>query len=594
MKFEVLKRDCTARIGTLEINGNKITTPHILWYSSERVKAPPFASVFLSRARDGLSISHSGSFFYPLSNGDSIPPSFVYPYALPSELHEIAAEWNERHASTIQIISGKALDNISEDAMIYVLSNARELFSNPRNFVKAITDVREAIDYQKILYAPGLGEPSHIAILSYCTVDLFDSISLVEKARKKIFLFPEDEYNADELGEIPCSCPACLNENLLFSGILMHNYYAAFSELKNVRNAIKNNRLRNLVEIRASSQPKIASILRILDREYYEFQEKRYPVIGGKIVASPLSMDRPDVERFRRRVLEQYIKPGSAKILVLLPCSARKPYSFSKSHRIFRNAIESCGNPGVVHEVVVTSPLGIVPIELEMVYPAAHYDISVTGHWSLDEQEMVKKQLSSYLKRNDYDIVINHLPEEISEFLEVEGAIKTCIGHPISNSSINSLSILLKKEATKYGKIPKNLRKSENVKSFLSYQFGNVEGMLEGCKARGKYPGYKIFCDDVQIGMFVESKGLFSLTLEGGRRLADAGIYRVEIEDFVPRGSIFAVGVTNSDKNIRCGDEVVALHGGDIRAVGMALMSGEEMVMSNTGEAVKVRHHKKD
>lgn len=50
-------------------------------------------------------------------------------------------------------------------------------------------------------------------------------------------------------------------------------------------------------------------------------------------------------------------------------------------------------NPEVVHEVIVTSPLGIVPMELEMIYPAAHYDISVTGEWSLDEREMVKSNL---------------------------------------------------------------------------------------------------------------------------------------------------------------------------------------------------------
>lgn len=140
----------------------------------------------------------------------SIPPSFVYPYAFSPELHEEAAAWNEEHAGTIQVISSKALDKISADANIYVLSNARELFSNPRNFVKAITDIRRTIGYQKVLYAPGLGEPSHLAILSYLTVDIFDSIPLIEKARKGFFLFPHGTCHADELHEIPCSCPACM------------------------------------------------------------------------------------------------------------------------------------------------------------------------------------------------------------------------------------------------------------------------------------------------------------------------------------------------------------------------------------------------
>ncbi len=595
MKFEVEKRDCTTRTGKLDIGGEKILTPDILWYSSSRIKAPEFASALLSREKDKekVTISPSGSFFYPEPDGDretSIPPSFVYPYAFSPELNAEAADWNEKHASSVQVISGRAIDKISEDATIYVLSNARELFSNPRNFVRVVTEIRDAIGYQKVLYAPGLGEPSHLAMLSYCTVDLCDSIPLVENARKNVFLFADGKFNADEMEEMQCSCPSCLEGDKSFQGILFHNYYAAFSELRRIRNAIRNGELRNLVETRASSQPEIASMLRILDGEHYDFQEKRYPSVGGRVVASPLSLDRPDIERFRRRVVERYVKPNSAGILLLLPCSARKPYSMSKSHRIFRRVVESCGNPDAVHSVIVTSPLGIVPMELEMAYPAAHYDISVTGKWSLDEQDMVKKQIDSYLERNRYDAIINHLPEDISSFVDI--GIKTCTGHPTSVSSLDNLSDTLRKESAKYDRVSGALRRFENVKSLMSYQFGTPD-MAEGCRIRGKYPGYKIFCDGKQVGMIVESRGLISLTLEGGRRLAEAGRYYVEIDDFTPHGSIFAVGVTDADKNIRCGDEVVVLHDGDVRAVGVASMSGDEMVASRRGEAVKVRHHKK-
>jgi len=592
VRFEAIKRDCTARIGKMEINGKKIETPNILWYSSDRIKAPRFASIFLSQKKKDA-ISHSGTFFYPI-HGDqeiSIPPSFVYPYAFSLELHEEAAAWNEEHAGTIQVILPKALDKISADANIYILSNARELFSNPRNFVKAVTDARKAIGYQKVLYAPGLGEPSHLAILSYLTVDIFDSIPLIEKARKGVFLFPHGACHADELHEIPCSCPACMNGERSFSAILEHNYYAAFSELKAIRNAIRNGIFRNLVELRASSQPEIASMLRIFDKEYYKFQEERYPIASKRIISSPLSLKRPDIERFRKRVIERYIKPPSAKILLLLPCSAKKPYSFSKSHSIFRKAINSCKNPWVVHEVVVTSPLGIVPIELELTYPAAHYDISVTGEWSLDEQEMVKKQLESYLQKNGYDIIINHLPDDISEFLNV--GEMTCEGHPTSNSSVEKLSVTLKKEAERYDIVSKNARIMENIKSILSYQFGNTDIFPEECRIKGKYPNFKIFYKGKQLGMLVENRGMFSLTIEGGEMLAKSNSYFAQIEDFVPHGSIFAVGVVDADKKIRCGDEVVAIHDNEVRAVGVAEMNGEEMVESARGEAIKVRHYKK-
>ncbi|HHO57092.1 MAG TPA: hypothetical protein ENJ70_00905, partial [Thermoplasmatales archaeon] len=247
----------------------------ILWYSSERIKPPLFSSFLLSR-EESDAISHSGSFFYPMpeKNGVPIPPSFVHPYAFPPELHKEEESWNRKHAGEIQIISPKAVDEIHEDTTIYVLSNARELFSNPRNFIRAVVDVRNRIGYQKALYVPGLGEPSHIAILSYFTIDIFDSIPLIEKARMGIYLFPEGEYSGENLEEMPCSCPACREEERSFSSILEHNYYAAFSELKRVRNAIRNNELRNLVESRAASQPEIASMLRIMDGEYYRFRRR--------------------------------------------------------------------------------------------------------------------------------------------------------------------------------------------------------------------------------------------------------------------------------------------------------------------------------
>src|SRR5207245_1482509 len=102
------------------------------------------------------------------------------------------------------------------------------------------------------------------------------------------------------------------------------------------------------------------------------------PVAGGATrayAAQPLA--RPEIVRFRRRIRQRYAKPPSARVLLLPPCSARKPYSTSRSHRRFRDAIVASANPTAVHEVIVTSPLGLIPRELERFYPAGAYDISV-------------------------------------------------------------------------------------------------------------------------------------------------------------------------------------------------------------------------
>ncbi len=129
---------------------------------------------------------------------------------------------------------------------------------------------------------------------------------------------------------------------------------------------------------------------------------------------------------------------------------------------------------------------------------------------------------------------------------------------------------------------------------------------------------------NVQLGMLLGERGMISLTKEGGQALLGAagGAYCVEIEDFAPKANIFAVGVVGAGEQIRIGDEVVVAHRKevgsrkwevgsgksevttelptsdikpptyewDVRAVGVAQMSGREMNEAERGMAVKVRH----
>src|SRR5207247_5931433 len=125
------------------------------------------------------------------------------------------------------------------------------------------------------------------------------------------------------------------------------------------------------------------------------------PVAGGEMLAyASESLTRPEIVRFRRRIRERYAKPPSSRVLVLLPCSARKPYSRSRSHRRFRDAILASKDPSSVHEVIVTSPLGLIPRELERFYPARAYDIPVTGDWSRDEAAVVADDARADVEAN--------------------------------------------------------------------------------------------------------------------------------------------------------------------------------------------------
>jgi archaeosine synthase len=53
--------------------------------------------------------------------------------------------------------------------------------------------------------------------------------------------------------------------------------------------------------------------------------------------------------------------------------------------------------------------MGVVPRELELVYPAAHYDVAVTGYWDLEERGWVSGCLRDFIDNNHFSKVIAHV-----------------------------------------------------------------------------------------------------------------------------------------------------------------------------------------
>ncbi len=578
MMFEVIARDGLGRIG----KWNNANTPNILFVVSERFKEFKEAEILLSNHEiksDKMCVLDNGSVFYPrnLKNDFVIPPDIPYSLSC-KEMHE--------NYENDKIVIVKNVEKLDRSKEVYVLSNAVELIKKPKEFVKALVELRKKIGYNKIVYAPGIGTPNNYALFVYFGIDLFDSVSLIINSRKKYFLTNDEKTCLDDLFENPCRCPACMDGKSDFVHLLHHNYYVALSEMKNIRNRIRNNLLRELVESRVRTEPTLVSMLRHFDKQY-DFAEKYFPIRKEKmIITSKNSLFRPDVRRFQKRLKERYIKPESKKILLLLPCSAKKPYSFSKSHQLFKKVIINSRNPNIIHEVVITSPLGIVPMELELFYPAQNYDISVTGEWDEYEIKIVNEMIKELIKNNRYDEIINH-----TGYGFVETGINTCIGKPTSEESLRKLEKVLSDIVENYEYVKRGKIAVENMMNRAVFQFGNPGvDLVKDSVIKGRYPNLRIIKNNKQVGMLVGDRGMISLTIEGGKILVSKRKYFVEIDDFKLKGDVFAVGVNDADPDIRIGDDAIIMHKNVLKGVGVAVMSPEEMIESKRGVAVKVRH----
>lgn len=79
----------------------------------------------------------------------------------------------------------------------------------------------------------------------------------------------------------------------------------------------------------------------------------------------------PEFEDSYRYIIDEYdVEPRD--IGIFLPCAMRKPYSASPSHQLIRMVISQVF-PDNQYHIVVFGTCGIVPSELEEMYPYAHY-----------------------------------------------------------------------------------------------------------------------------------------------------------------------------------------------------------------------------
>ena len=535
------KRDGLARAGIFEIEGKKIRFPCAI--DTDQV-FPSLSARTLSNI--------------PLCAG----PEFVQEY-------EVA---NDGQPVTVHP-EGK---NTMRSGDCAIVAGWHTAIRNPAGYVHALITLKEKTPPDTAWFAPAAALPSNIHLLCYSGFDLFDFTAVDLASAQGLFSLPEGQFPAEWMNRGLCRCSGCAAGDLRD-----HNRIALERELALIAALIWRSDLRLLVESRCRMNASQVSVVRYLDRQF-GFLERHVPIARTTpfLATTGESIGRVEVRRFAERLISRYLPPD-AEVAVLLPCSARKPYSRSQSHRRFSAAID-----GRAHELILTSPLGLVPRDLELIYPAAHYDVPVTGYWDREEKYLIAATVAAYFRKHQYRRIIAHLDggaaEVAEQAAEMAGVIleHTCHGKPTGNASLTALAGTLGGE--------KRVR-NDIVRGVASWQFG-AEIATRKMMVRGRYPRLSVTRDHAPLFSVDPGTGLLRPTFQGWELLGEH--YIVNIDDFMPEGDILAPGVISVDPEVREGDEVL-VRGSLATATGRAAMGASEMERSSRGIAVRVRKVKK-
>ncbi len=459
----------------------------------------------------------------------------------------------------------------SED--IIIITDGALLVQRPRKLLETISLIRKRISFSKLIYIQGVADPYLFPVLVYAGISLFDDSTLRLVSLRGI-RYGELGYEKSDKNDF--------QGNLAFARRIMASLSLA----------IKDGTLREVVE-KYQISTKAAEILRLIDSEGFSAEEAVFPRRTPYIKANSLeSLRRPDLVRYRNYIRTAYRRPDSKNIALLIPCSARKPYSSSKSHRkIIENLMPF---RKYIHEIIVTSPVGLVPRELEETYPARFYDIPVIGDWYEDEKHMIKSLLKGYFQNNKYDAVYTFVGDDL-DFIhdDLPEGYTRIVWDKRTEESLARLHKIIGDHVKKAGYEEHDFRTNrlENYLKIAEYQFGSwISDYISGCKIVKNYNSEMLVKDGKPFLIYNPILGKFTINKNSGQIFCREKRFVVEIDDFKPTANIYPVGILNTTEDIRQEDEVVVCHSGEVRAVGVAKMPFQAMKSLRKGIAVKVRN----
>ena len=247
--------------------------------------------------------------------------------------------------------------------------------------------VKKKIISNRPLHMFGLGLPQFFSLAVACGCDLMDSAAYILYAKEnRYFTLSTGTKNLDEIYEFPCNCPICTSytpleikkfeEDFRIELIAKHNLYISFSELKTIRQAIRDGNLLELVESRIRNHPNLVDAYRLIkdDSKFFEIYDRSYK-IHGRLFSSIESSFRPIFYRYKKKLETYYQNPSHTRFLILLPeLDTRGQNSPSSKHWIKIINSPPYFEENLIDICFISPFFGIIPFEFSELYPLGQHE----------------------------------------------------------------------------------------------------------------------------------------------------------------------------------------------------------------------------
>ncbi|MGB0651876.1 MAG: tRNA guanosine(15) transglycosylase TgtA [Thermoplasmatota archaeon] len=484
------------------------------------------------------------------------------------------------------------------------------------------------------LHLFGAGHPLVFPLAVALGCDLFDSSSYAKYAKDGRVMTPEGTVKAAELEEWPTASrdldawtPRELAKELGITGgsskkkrgrrgpprteagkaaeraLALHNLDVMFTDLRRIRQSIRDGTLWELVEQRAAAHPLLAAATRKLgDPVYQQWLERREPATGERALryTGSLTHRRPIFHRIRERV-QTYVTPVAEPIE--LDESQAGPYGEAGDLRRelgLHKEPESkpygarLGPLEAEMDHAVISPLGPVPLGLDEAYPFSQSVLPRLEGLDREHMGWVGETKDLFLEAHDFTPTIPGPPGPDGppdaarlqvlrtadwQFGQGAGAVLAGYGSPeevhaaLTDPDAPSVADLVAR--------------------------GPHEGTTWKAEHSPRTEKLRLVHRDGEHVLSLRAGDAHFTLKEPGARLLHAALpapaLRVVVhDDSVPFNrdgkSVFAQFVLGADPALRPGDECLVVDQQDrLVAVGRALLNDEEMADFQGGMAVKVR-----